>query len=124
MDMKKVLPTGSSIIKIIPRKYATNVTFKLRDRLTNMTDTLPGLTPQVDENFLAVTFEATAGFLVDGHQYDFWLLDDDDDNAVIYRDTILCSSQAIDQDENEVYKINKDVYVTHNTGDNDYIVID
>ena len=124
MDMKKVLPTGTTIIKIIPSKYATNVTFKLRDRLTNITDTISSVTTLVDENFLRVEFEASAGFLVDGHQYDFWLLDDDNENAVIYRDAILCSNQSIDQDENEVYNINKDVYVTHSTGDNDYIVID
>lgn len=73
---------------------------------------------------MTVTFEATDGFLVDGHQYDFWLVDDDDDDKVVYRDTILCSAQDIDQEENEVYNINKDVYVSHNTGDNNYIVID
>ncbi len=123
MYMKKVAPTGSSTVKIIPRKYASNVSFKLRDRLTNMIDTL-STSVAVDQNYLAVTFEATEGFLVDGHQYDFWLLDTDDDDAVIYRDTILCSAQSIDQDENDVYNINKDVYVSHDTGDNDYIVID
>lgn len=123
MSMKKVAPIGSSTIKIIPRKYATNVTFYLRDRLTNMIDTLT-TSLGTDQNFMTVTFESSVGFLVDGHQYDFWLTDSDDDEAVIYRDTILCSGQTIDQDENEVYRINKDVYVSHNTGDNDYIVID
>ena len=123
MCMKKVKPTGITTIKIIPRKYASNLTFKLRDRLTNMIDTLT-TSLGTDQNFMTVTFEATDGFLVDGHQYDFWLVDDDDDDKVVYRDTILCSAQDIDQKENEVYNINKDVYVSHNTGDNNYIVID
>lgn len=121
--MKKVKPTGISTIKIIPRKYALNLTFKLRDRLTDMIDTLT-TSLGTDQNFMTVTFEATDGFLVDGHQYDFWLVDDDDDDKVVYRDTILCSAQDIDQEENEVYNINKDVYESHNTGDNSYIVID
>lgn len=123
MCMKKVPTTTSSTIKVIPRKYASNVSLKLRDRITNVTETLT-TTLSIDRNFLSVTFQTSEGFLVEEHQYDFWLLDSDDDNRVIYRDTIFCTNQEIDQDENEVFDINKDVYVSHNTGDNDYIVID
>lgn len=123
MCMKKVKPTTSSTIKVIPRKYASNVSLKLRDRITNVTETLT-TTLSTDRNFLSVTFQTSEDFLVEEHQYDFWLLDSDDDNRVIYRDTIFCTNQEIDQDENEVFDINKGVYVSHNTGDNDYILID
>jgi len=123
MCMKKVPPTTSSTIKVIPRKYASNVSLKLRDRITNVTETLT-TTLSKDRNFLSVTFQTSEDFLVEEHQYDFWLLDSDDDNRVIYRDTIFCTNQEVDQDENEVFDINKDVYVSHDTGDNDYILID
>ena len=120
--MKKVKPTGITIIKIIPREYVESVTLFLRDRLTN---TIKKFEVEIgtDQNFMTVQFDAE-GFLVEGHQYDFWLEDYDEDGKVIYRDTILCSAQKINQNENQVYEINKDVYVSQNTGDNNYIVID
>lgn len=120
--MKKVPPTTSSTIKVIPREYATNVALKLRDRITNVTKTL-GTTLSIDRNFLSVNFQTPQGFLVEQHQYDFWLLNANN-NRVIYRDTIFCTDQQVNQNANEVFDINEGVYVSHDTGDNDYIVID
>lgn len=120
--MKKVKPGDESTIKIIPREYVETVTLFLRDRLTNTTKKF-GVEIGTDQNFMTLTF-APEEFLVDGHQYDFWLTNYNETEKVIYRDTILCSAQEISQRKNVVYNINKDVYESHNTGDNSYIVID
>ena len=58
--------------------------------------------------------------LVEGRFYDLTIKEG---SVVIYKDKIFCTDQTIDQETNNYYSINENVYTTENSYDNDYIII-
>jgi hypothetical protein len=58
--------------------------------------------------------------LTEGRFYDMKVLVS---GNVIYRDKIFCTDQDIDQDTNDYYSVNKDVYISEDSFDNDYIIL-
>jgi hypothetical protein len=122
--MKKLTPSsGTKTIKILPRDYTGSLTLKLRDRSLNKLFEVSSTTTTADGNFTKIEWEHTSPlYLKEGHQYDLSVIDTGDN--IVYRDSVFVTSQTIDQDEDVTYDINKDVYVTHDTGDNDFIILE
>jgi len=131
--------TGEQTIRIIPRSYPDDVTLILRDDSTNeiVTYTLDSMEwENTDEVWNAVDlnwndaggyFEED-GYLVINNQYNlvegrFYDLTIKEGSVVIYKDKIFCTDQNIDQETNNYYSINENVYTTENSYDNDYIII-
>lgn len=131
--------TGEQTIRIIPRSYPDDVTLILRDDSTNeiVTYTLDSMEwENTDEVWNAVDlnwndaggyFEED-GYLVINNQYNlvegrFYDLTIKEGSVVIYKDKIFCTDQTIDQETNNYYSINENVYTTENSYDNDYIII-
>ena len=106
----KVLTTTASAqtFKIVPREYVTTATMLLTDDSTNTTTTYASITP-----FSPV--------LEEGRFYNFVLKNSSND--IIYKDKIFCTVQGVDQTQNEEYTINKDVYTSDNSYDNDFIIL-
>lgn len=108
--------TEAQTIKIIPREYVASATLKLRDDSTN-TEVSYSVTPTTDKNYLVIS---NAFNLVEGHFYDLTLLNGVE---VIYKDKVFCSDQTINQSNNDYYTVNKDVYDSETSYDNDYIIL-
>lgn len=120
--MKILRTSGVQNVKIIPRPFSgDSVSVKLRDRTKNTTR---GLTTTYieDGNYLDVTFSIGLPSLRADSLYDLYFYDNTGD--LIYRDTAIVTDQVIDQEDNDVYNINDNQYKEHNTGDNDYIIVD
>lgn len=109
-------------INIIPRNYASTVNVVVRDDSTNTSTTYSTIATTTDKNYLQVgiTFSPV---LVEGRFYD---VNVKEGTSVIYKDTIFCTDQTINQTNNDYYSVNEGAY-TVPTGadayDNDYIII-
>lgn len=137
----KILTTSltEQTIRIIPRSYPDDVTLILRDDSTNeiVTYTLDSMEwENTDEVWNAVDlnwndaggYYEEDGYLVINNQYNlvegrFYDLTIKEGSVVIYKDKIFCTDQSIDQETNNYYSINENVYTTENSYDNDYIII-
>jgi len=138
----KILTTSTSAqtLRFVPREYVTSATLFLRDDSTNVvTNETVSLTQDGDELVYTASFN-----LIEGRFYDFnfvvdanlweqntltWDMNFDNWDASqgatlsLYKDKIFCTDQPLDQTEDEYYSVNKNVYVSENTYDNDYIII-
>jgi len=138
----KILTTSTSAqtLRFVPREYVTSATLFLRDDSTNVvTNETVSLTQDGDELVYTASFN-----LIEGRFYDFnfvvdanlweqntltWDMNFDLWNASqgatlsLYKDKIFCTDQPLDQTEDEYYSVNKNVYVSEDTYDNDYIII-
>jgi len=138
----KILTTSTSAqtLRFVPREYVTSATLFLRDDSTNIvTNEIVSLTQDGDELVYTASFN-----LIEGRFYDFnfvvdanlweqntltWDMNFDNWDASqgatlsLYKDKIFCTDQPLDQTEDEYYSVNKNVYVSENTYDNDYIII-
>tara|TARA_R100000278_G_C5458890_1_gene160122 strand:- start:665 stop:1012 length:348 start_codon:yes stop_codon:yes gene_type:complete len=108
--------TDAQTIKVIPRTYVTSATMKLRDDTTN-TEVSYSVSPTTNKNYLQISQALT---LKEGRYYDLTILDG---TNVIYKDKVFCTAQTVDQSTNDYYTVNKDVYTTDTSFDNDYIVL-
>lgn len=118
----KVLTTSASsqTFKIVPREYVTTATMLLTDDSTNTTTTYASITPAVSVNHLEIS-QAFSPVLEEGRFYNFVLKNSSND--IIYKDKIFCTVQGIDQTQDEEYTINKDVYTSDTSYDNDFIIL-
>ena len=122
--MKYLTPTSEQqTLQVIPRVYTTGVSISLRD---DTSDEVVFLYPDADinGNYLDLTTSFT---LVEGRYYDLKVysidyavrvldangiiesigcLGSDTDKSIIYRDKIFCTSQAINQLNNQYYSVN------------------
>jgi hypothetical protein len=112
---------SAQTLKVIPRNYASSVSMILRDDSTN-TSTTYSVSTTTDKNYLVLS-QALSPVLVEGRFYDLTLKEGTD---VIYKDKIFCTSQTVNQANNDYYSVNDGEYTTP-TGDdkydNDYIII-
>lgn len=109
--------TDAQTIKIIPREYVTSATLKLTDDTKN-TSVSYSVSPTTNKNYLEI---AQAFSLKEGRFYDLLLTKTD--GTVIYKDKVFCTAQTVDQSSNDYYTINKDVFTTDTSYDNDFIVL-
>jgi len=138
----KILTTSTSAqtLRFVPREYVTSATLFLRDDSTNVvTNETVSLTQDGDELVYTASFNLIEGrfydlnFVVDANlweqntltwdmNYDLWNTSQGS-TLSLYKDKIFCTDQPLDQTEDEYYSVNKNVYVSENTYDNDYIII-
>jgi len=104
-------------IKVIPRAYAASVTLKLRDESKNTVTTYSSVAATNVKGYLTLS---RAFSLVEGRFYELTILDG---TEVIYKDRIFCTDQDVDQATNDYYSVNKNVYDSENSYDNEYIII-
>ena len=121
--MKHLTTTASAqTLKIIPRSYASTVSMILRDDSTNTSTTYSSISTSTDKNYLVIS-QALSPVLVEGRFYDMTVKEG---TSVIYKDKIFCTSQTINQSNNDYYTVNSGEY-TIPTGDdkhdNDYIIV-
>jgi|TARA_R100000231_G_scaffold6337_3_gene9402 hypothetical protein len=147
-----VINTGAGqSFKVIPREYLTAFQTEIRDNLLNKKFTYFISDPTRVGDFL--TFDGTfvnnaselASIFKEARYYDFdlfadfnfwnmnlslWQMYDEiwqtDSNQKerIYKDRLFVTDQDIDQlNDNDHYNINKDVYITNDSYNNEYIVI-
>ena len=64
----------------------------------------------------------TFNFLKEGRFYDLKIVDVQT-QEIIYMGKVFCTAQEIDQTLDKEYSINKGVYITENTRNNDYVVL-
>ena len=109
----KILSTSTSAqsIKIIPRDYQSTIDVILRDNSTNTSNTYSVATSTLGDY---MTFYLTLA-LVENRFYDMTCKFG---SYVIYKDRIFCTDQVIAD-----YTVNKDIYTTENTYNNDYIIL-
>ena len=132
--------TDPQTFKFIPRSYDTAEAILFRDDTTNETIVYTPTIVKVGDYL-----EVTGIFnLVEGHFYDiiesapdaYWnscpILWELNENTwdyefpiseSIYIDKVFCTAQEINQLNDKEYSINKGVYVTGNTKNNDYVVL-
>jgi hypothetical protein len=118
----KVLTTSGSAqtFKIVPREYVTTATLLVTDDQTNVTTTYASISPTVSVNHLQIS-QTFNPVLVEGHYYDLVLKNSS--NKIIYKDKIFCTVQGVDQTQEQEYTINKDVYTSDTSYDNDFIIL-
>lgn len=131
--------TGEQTIRIIPRSYPDEISLILRDDSTN-TETIYTVESLEWENnndqwqLANYNWNETGGFfeengylvinneynLVEGRYYDLTIKEG---NNVLYKDKIFCTDQTIDQETDNYYTVNENVYTEETSYDNDYIII-
>ncbi len=109
--------TDAQTIKLIPREYVTTATLKLTDDSTNTSVTY-SVSPTTNRNYLEIS---QALSLKEGRYYDLLLTKAD--GTILYKDKVFCTAQTVDQSSNDYYTINKDVYTSDTSYDNDFIVL-
>ena len=138
--MKVLKPTtDEQTFYFIPQSYQISEFLSLRDDQTN--ETVVYTPTMVQENdFIKVTgvFNLVEGHFYDVElvrDYDVWNTNDDiwqlspdnwEDSKRVKNyaiDKIFCTDQDTSQELNKRYSVNKGVYETENSYDNDYIVL-
>lgn len=138
--MKVLKPTtDTQIIKLIPRDYETTLSVSLRDDQTNVTvDYTPTVTKENDYLVYEGVFDLKESHFYDfvlGRDFNLWqqnnlewqasteLWDDTQKEKTInVVDKIFCTDQTVDQSSDKEYTVNKGVYTTDNSFDNEYVI--
>jgi len=121
--MKIVSVSQTQTFKYISRaEYVTQtLTYTVTDEQTNKSETITASTiVDSNENFLtaSMTFGSSNAPFREGHFYTLEVLNG---STLVYRDKLFCTAQApVTQSR---YNVNKDVYDTNDTHNNDYIVL-
>jgi hypothetical protein len=118
--MKIIGTSGTKTLKVIPRQYVDGqITVKLTNETTKGVVTI-NPTASTDHNYMS--FDAVFGTL---KKDTFYVMDVclHNTDTVIYKDKVFCTSQTINQSNNDYYSINKDQYVTDDSYNNDYILL-
>ena len=118
--MKIVSVSQTQTFKYIPRVFATEtLTYVVTDEQTNNSETITAPTVQdSNKNYLLATMTFGSSTFREAHFYTLEVKKSDD--TLVYRDKLFCTNQTTQQSE---YDVNKDVYETNDTHDNDYIVL-
>ena len=141
--------SASQSFKVIPREYLTAFNIEVRDNLLNKKFTFFEDTVSTSGDYMQFTNSYVDGsgntIIKEARYYDFdlfadfnfwnmnlslWQMYDEiwqtDSNQKerIYKDRLFVTDQDIDQlNDNDHYNINKDVYITNDSYNNEYIVI-
>lgn len=115
--MKHLALTGEHIFNVIPREYVSEINIELISETTNVKIERTVTSSSIG-NYL--NFVVDFGTLTEG---DFYVLNILNGSEIIYKDKAFATAQTINQLNNEYYSVNKDVYITEDSADNDYIVL-
>ena len=140
--------TASQTLTIIPREYLGSFYVKFRDTSLNKTFSYFEDSTTTSGDYLSFTGNyvdaASASIFIEGRFYDLdvyadynyfntnlslwenydedWEIDSNQETRV-YKDRVFCTNQDIDQDDFDMYSINKGQYKTNDSFDNEYIVV-
>ena len=116
--MKLIGTNGNKTFKVIPREFINGaITVNLTSESTG---TIINKTPTASTVGNYMSFDGVFGTLTEG---DFYTLDIKNGTAVIYKDRVFCTDQAVNQTNNDYYSVNDGQYTTENSFDNDYIIL-
>ena len=116
--MKLIGTNGNKTFKVIPREFINGaITVNLTSESTG---TIINKTPTASTIGNYMSFDAVFGTLTEG---DFYTLNIKNGTAVIYKDRVFCTDQAVNQTNNDYYSVNDGQYTTENSFDNDYIIL-
>ncbi|QDP48748.1 MAG: hypothetical protein Tp1138SUR256061_40 [Prokaryotic dsDNA virus sp.] len=141
--------SASQSFKVIPREYLTAFNIEVRDNLLNTKFTFFEDTVSTSGDYMQFTNSYVDGsgntIFKEARYYDFdlfadfnfWNMNlslwemydeiwqtDSNQKERIYKDRLFVTDQDIDQlNDNDHYNINKDVYITNDSYNNEYIVI-
>lgn len=132
---------ASQTFSVIPRSYGTDFTMEIRDDSTNVATLYEISSATTSGDYLTYT-KTLSPVLIEGHFYDLFLYINNDiwntnyniwneftdtwttaSNTLLYRDKIFCTDPITDQSINDNYDINKGVYTSDDSFNNDYIVV-
>jgi hypothetical protein len=120
--MKQLLNiSDEQVLKIMPREYASIVSIKVIDDSTDSQINTTVISSVKNRNYLDIT--ATFD-LKEGRFYDLrvYKLENEGDDLleenIIYKDKIFCTSQDVNQLNNDYYSVNKEEYIQHSSDDN------
>jgi hypothetical protein len=121
--MKIVSVSQTQTFKYIPRVYAIEtLTYTVTDEQTNKSETITASTTvDSNKNYLtaSMTFGSSNAPFREAHFYTLEVKKSDD--TLVYKDKLFCTNQTpVTQSK---YNVNKDVYETNDTHNNDYIVL-
>jgi hypothetical protein len=129
-------------LKVIARQYVNEFTFSYTDDSTNVETQVQISNASISGNYLTwsqsfnpllvlnhfYNIELFSNYAIWNTNYSLWEnfneLWNDSSNFknVFYRDRIFCTDQLVDQKNGDFYDINKGLYVTTDTYNNEYIV--
>ena len=116
--MKLITTSGNKTFKIIPREFTVGtLNLKLTSESTNKS-ILVDVTSEIDGNY--ISFDAVFGSLTEN---DFYILEVSYLNNIIYKDRVFCTDQAINQNSDDYYSVNKNQYISEESSDNEFIII-
>lgn len=116
--MKLITTSGNKTFKIIPREFTVGtLNLKLTSESTNKS-ILVNTTSEIDGNY--ISFDAVFGTLTES---DFYILEVSYLNNIIYKDRVFCTDQAINQNSDDYYSVNKNQYISEESSDNEFIIL-
>ena len=116
--MKLINTSGNKTFKIIPREFTVGtLNLKLTSESTNKS-ILVDVTSEIDGNY--ISFDAVFGSLTEN---DFYILEVSYLNNIIYKDRVFCTDQAINQNSDDYYSVNKNQYISEESSDNEFIIL-
>ena len=116
--MKLINTSGNKTFKIIPREFTVGtLNLKLTSESTNKS-ILVNATSEIDGNY--ISFDAVFGSLT---KNDFYILEVSYLNNIIYKDRVFCTDQAINQNSDDYYSVNKNQYISEESSDNEFIIL-
>ena len=143
-----ITTSASQTLSVIPREYLGSFTIDVRDNILNKSFTYFEDTVTTSGNFMQFTnryvdsgnsiFKEARFYDLDLYaDFNFWNTNlslwqmydelwqtDSNQKERIYKDRIFVTDQDIDQlNDNDHYNINKDVYKTNDSFNNEYIVV-
>ena len=127
INMKLINTSGTRLFKIIPRYVSIgNVTVKLTSESTNVTIEKLNIFVGYDANYMNVSVYFDG--LIEGDFYRLEILNTSagspiPQNEIIYKDRVFCTDQAINQNADQYYSVNKDQYISEESSDNEFIII-
>ena len=116
--MKLINTSGNKTFKIIPREFTVGtLNLKLTSESTNKSITVNAIS-EIDGNY--ISFDAVFGSLTEN---DFYILEVSYLNNIIYKDRVFCTDQAINQNSDDYYSVNKNQYISEESSDNEFIIL-
>lgn len=116
--MKLINTSGNKTFKIIPREFTVGtLNLKLTSESTNKSITV-NATSEIEGNY--ISFDAVFGTLTEN---DFYILEVSYLNNIIYKDRVFCTDQAINQNSDDYYSVNKNQYISEESSDNEFIIL-
>jgi len=118
--MQIVSPSADNTIKVIPRVYGSTYDLVITNNETREDTTLSSHAyTTVGEFIQFVILDADFTFVNDST----YKLQINTSSGQVYRDSIICTDQTIDQTNNDNYSVNNGEYTPVSQSDDEYIFV-